>query len=59
MERIFETFFTTKSHGSGMGLSISRSIIVAHHGALSAAPNHPHGAIFQFTLPNHATNTEA
>jgi C4-dicarboxylate-specific signal transduction histidine kinase len=50
-ERIFETFYTTKLSGLGMGLSICRSIIEAHSGRLRAAPNDPRGAVFQFTLP--------
>jgi signal transduction histidine kinase len=48
---IFNAFVTTKPHGTGMGLSISRSIIEAHQGRLRAMPNPPGGAIFQFTLP--------
>jgi signal transduction histidine kinase len=48
---MFNAFFTTKPHGTGMGLSISRSIIEAHQGRLSAMPNQPRGAIFLFTLP--------
>jgi PAS domain S-box-containing protein len=50
-ERIFETFFTTKAHGMGMGLSICNTIIGAHHGRLWAAAGSPHGSVFGFTLP--------
>jgi PAS domain S-box-containing protein len=49
--RIFEPFVTTKPHGIGMGLSISRSIIEAHGGRLWAIPGSPYGAVFQFILP--------
>jgi len=51
LERPFEAFYTTKSSGLGMGLSISRSIIEAHGGQIWATTNVPQGAIFQFTLP--------
>ncbi|THD54641.1 PAS domain S-box protein [Phenylobacterium sp.] len=51
VDRLFETFFTTKPRGTGMGLSISRSIITAHGGRLWAEPNNPRGATFQFALP--------
>ena len=50
-ERIFEPFYTTKASGSGMGLSICRSIIVGHGGQLWVSANEPRGAVFQFTLP--------
>jgi signal transduction histidine kinase/ligand-binding sensor domain-containing protein len=50
-EQIFDAFFTTKSHGTGMGLRISRSIVEAHHGRLWASANSPCGARFSFTLP--------
>jgi C4-dicarboxylate-specific signal transduction histidine kinase len=49
--RIFEAFFTTKSKGTGMGLSISQSIIESHGGRLWASPNAQYGMTFQFTLP--------
>jgi signal transduction histidine kinase len=51
MDRVFDSFFTTKATGMGMGLSICRSIIAAHGGRIWLEPNAPHGAIFQFTLP--------
>jgi C4-dicarboxylate-specific signal transduction histidine kinase len=50
-ERIFESFYTTKPGGLGMGLAISHSIIEAHEGRLRATTSLPHGAVFQFTLP--------
>jgi C4-dicarboxylate-specific signal transduction histidine kinase len=50
-DRLFNAFFTTKPSGMGMGLSISRSIIMAHGGKLWASPNAEHGAAFQFTVP--------
>jgi C4-dicarboxylate-specific signal transduction histidine kinase len=49
--RIFEPFYTTKSHGIGMGLSICRSIVEAHGGCLSASLCHPHGLALHITLP--------
>ena len=52
IERVFEPFYTTKSSGVGMGLSICRSIIDAHGGRLWAEANEPRGSVFQFTLPS-------
>jgi len=50
-DQIFTAFFTTKLHGTGMGLRISRSIIESHGGSLWAEKNSPRGASFCFTLP--------
>jgi signal transduction histidine kinase len=51
LERVFNSFYTTKPSGTGRGLSICRSIIDAHGGRLWAEANEPRGTIFQFTLP--------
>jgi len=50
-ERIFNAFFTTKLHGTAMGLSISRSIVESHGSRLWAVDNTPRGAIFHLSLP--------
>ena len=51
LDRVFEAFYTTKSSGVGMGLSICRSIIGAHGGRLWADMNASRGAVFRFTVP--------
>jgi PAS domain S-box-containing protein len=51
LERVFEPFYTTKTSGIGMGLSICQAIIHGHGGRLSMRANEPGGAVFQFTLP--------
>jgi len=55
IERVFEAFYSTKTSGMGMGLSICRSIIHAHGGRLWADTNEPRGAVFQFILPAEKT----
>ena len=50
-DRILEPFFTTKSSGTGIGLTICQSIIESHGGSLKVSANHPHGTIFHVALP--------
>ena len=50
-DRIFETFFSTKSSGTGLGLTICRSIIESHGGSIQVSSNNPHGTIFVVVLP--------
>jgi PAS domain S-box-containing protein len=57
-DQIFNAFFTTKLHGIGMGLSISRSIVESHGGRLWAADHPPRGASFCFTLPTKSETHE-
>jgi NO-binding membrane sensor protein with MHYT domain len=56
--QIFNAFFTTKVHGTGMGLSISRSIVASHDGRLWAADNSPRGASFHLVLPTKVETRE-
>ena len=51
LRRIFDSFFTTKSEGMGMGLSICRSVLVAHGGTIQVEPVLPSGVSFQILLP--------
>ena len=60
-DKLFDAFYTTKSDGMGVGLSVSRSIIESHEGRIWAAPNDGPGATFAFSLPRaraHSANTE-
>jgi PAS domain S-box-containing protein len=50
-DRLFESFYSTKSDGTGIGLAISRSIIEAHHGQIWATLNHGPGSTFAFSIP--------
>jgi PAS domain S-box-containing protein len=58
LQRVFESYYTTKPQGMGLGLAISRSIIEAHRGHLWATARAPRGVVFQFTLPLHVRSTE-
>jgi signal transduction histidine kinase len=51
IDQLFDPFYTTKSGGMGIGLSVSRSIIERHHGRMSATPNQGPGATFTFSVP--------
>jgi signal transduction histidine kinase len=53
LSQLFSAFYSTKSHGMGMGLAISRSMIEAHHGRIWAVRNSRPGLTFQFTIPTH------
>jgi signal transduction histidine kinase len=51
LDKLFDAFYTTKSGGMGIGLSVSRSIIESHRGHIWAAPNDGPGATFAFSIP--------
>jgi signal transduction histidine kinase len=52
VSKLLDAFYTTKSDGMGLGLSVSRSIIERHHGRLWAEPNDGPGATFSFSIPS-------
>jgi nitrogen fixation/metabolism regulation signal transduction histidine kinase len=56
LERIFLPFFTTKLEGSGIGLSLTRQIMLAHHGHVEVAANQPRGAVFTLLTPATSSN---
>jgi C4-dicarboxylate-specific signal transduction histidine kinase len=58
LDQLFQSFHTTKEHGMGIGLSVSRSIIENHQGRLSATPNDGPGVTFSFSLPCAVDGTE-
>ena len=58
LDHVFDAFFTTKSHGMGMGLSICRSIVEGHDGRMSVALAQPHGSIFHVSLPTGTIHPE-
>ncbi|HET7083449.1 MAG TPA: ATP-binding protein [Rhizomicrobium sp.] len=58
LERVFDAFFTTKTHGAGIGLSICRSVVNAHGGTIQVSSQEPFGAIFEISLPAGAVQAE-
>jgi C4-dicarboxylate-specific signal transduction histidine kinase len=58
LNHLFDPFFSTKPHGLGIGLTITRSIVEAHGGRVSAKANMPRGAVFEFTLPVNAAGVQ-
>ncbi len=58
-QRLFTPFFTTKAEGMGLGLSLCRTVIEQHGGALTFGPASPRGTVFRFTLPVAQTETSA
>lgn len=55
-EKLFTPFFTTRTEGMGLGLSLCRTVIEQHGGALTHEPNQPRGTVFRFTLPAHLSS---